>query len=161
MEPATCFPGGSDSKESACNAGDLGSIPGSGRSPGKRNGNPLQYSCLENSMDKGASWAAVYAKSQNNRVTNNFTFTHFHLCNYLYENRSWVASPCYSLGESWAKTVTRYTKFLPTCSLDSVLFIAPTKLKSSLLLLSFAPTLYPKATMLKFALRPDGSTSNM
>ena len=45
------FPGGSDSKESACNAGDLGSIPGLGRSPGEGNGNPLQYSGLENSMD--------------------------------------------------------------------------------------------------------------
>ena len=43
--------GGSDGKASACNVGDLGSIPGSGRSPGERNGNPLQYSCLENSMD--------------------------------------------------------------------------------------------------------------
>ena len=43
------FPGDSDGKESACNAGDLGSIPGLGRSPGGRHGNPLQYSCLENS----------------------------------------------------------------------------------------------------------------
>ena len=49
-----------DGKESACNAGDLGSIPGSGRSPGKGNGNPLQYSCLENSIDRGAWWATVY-----------------------------------------------------------------------------------------------------
>ena len=48
------FPGGSDGKASVCNAGDLGSIPGSGRSPGERNGNPLQYSCLENPMDGGA-----------------------------------------------------------------------------------------------------------
>ena len=45
------FPGGSDGKESSCNAGDLGSIPGLGRSPGDGNGNPLQYSGLENSMD--------------------------------------------------------------------------------------------------------------
>ena len=45
------FPGGSDSKESACNAGDPGSILGSGRSPGEGNGNSLQYSCLENSVD--------------------------------------------------------------------------------------------------------------
>ena len=52
----TCFPGGSAGKESACNAGDQGSIPELGRSPGEGNGNPLQYSCLENSMDKGASW---------------------------------------------------------------------------------------------------------
>jgi len=48
------FPGSSDDKESACNAGDLGSIPGSERSPGEGNGNPLQYSCLENPMDRGA-----------------------------------------------------------------------------------------------------------
>ena len=48
------FPGGSDGKASACNAGDLGSIPGLGRSHGEGNGNPLQYSCLENSMDWGA-----------------------------------------------------------------------------------------------------------
>ena len=48
------FPGGSDSKLSACNAGDPGLIPGSGRSPGEENGNPLQYSRLENSMDGGA-----------------------------------------------------------------------------------------------------------
>ena len=49
---------GSDDKESACNGGDLGLIPGSGRSPGEENGNPLQYSCLENPMDRGA-WQAV------------------------------------------------------------------------------------------------------
>ena len=48
------LPGGSDGKASACNAGDLGSIPGSGRSPGEGNGNPLQYSCLENPMDREA-----------------------------------------------------------------------------------------------------------
>ena len=53
------FPGGSEVKVSACNVGDLGSIPGSGRSPGEGNGNPLQYSCLENPMDGGAWWATV------------------------------------------------------------------------------------------------------
>ena len=61
------FPGGSVSKESTCNAketvcsaGDLGLIPGSGRSPGEGNGNPLQYSCLENPMDKEAWQATVH-----------------------------------------------------------------------------------------------------
>ena len=54
------FPGGSDSKESACNAGDPGSIPGSGRPPGEGNGNPLQYFCLENSMDRGAWQSTVH-----------------------------------------------------------------------------------------------------
>ena len=60
------FPSGSDGKESACNGGDLGSIPGSRRSPGEGNGYPLQYHCLENSMDRGAWWAIVYGvtKSQ-------------------------------------------------------------------------------------------------
>ena len=52
--------GGSDGKESACNAGDQGSIPGLGRSPGGGNGNLLQYFCLENSMDRGAWQTAVY-----------------------------------------------------------------------------------------------------
>ena len=60
------FPGGSEGKASAYNARDPGSIPGLGRSPGEGNGNPLQYSCLENSMDGGAWWATVHgvAKSR-------------------------------------------------------------------------------------------------
>ena len=53
------FPGGSASKETACNAGHLGSIPGLERSPGEGNGKPLQYSCLEGSMDGGAWWASA------------------------------------------------------------------------------------------------------
>ena len=48
------FPGGSDGNESACNVGDLGLIPGLGRSPGEGHGNPIQYSCLGNPMDRGA-----------------------------------------------------------------------------------------------------------
>ena len=52
------MPSGSDGKESVCSAGDPGSIPGLGRSPGEGNGNPLQYPCLENLMDRGAWWAA-------------------------------------------------------------------------------------------------------
>ena len=54
------IPGGPEVKASACNVGDLGSIPGSGRSSGEGNGNPLQYSCLENPMDQGAWWATVH-----------------------------------------------------------------------------------------------------
>ena len=54
------FPGGSDGKEPACNSGDPDSIPGLGRSPGKGNGNPLQYSCLENSKDRGGWQATVH-----------------------------------------------------------------------------------------------------
>ena len=60
------FPGGSEVKVSACNAGDLGLIPGLGRSPGEGNSYPLQYSCLENPMDGGAWWTTVHgvAKSR-------------------------------------------------------------------------------------------------
>ena len=54
------FPDGSDSKESVCNAGELGSILGSGRSPAGRHGNQLQYSCLENSIHRGDWWATIY-----------------------------------------------------------------------------------------------------
>ena len=69
------FPGGSDGKASAYNAGDPGSVPGSGRSPGEGNGNPLQYPCLENPMD-GEAWEDTVhgvAKSQTRR--SDFTFT--------------------------------------------------------------------------------------
>ena len=69
------FPGGSDGKESACNVGDLGSIPQSGRYPGEGNGYPLQYSCLESPMDRGAWWATVYGVSKSQIWLSNW---HFH-----------------------------------------------------------------------------------
>ena len=72
----TGFPGGSEVKASACNAGNLGSIPGLGRSPGEGNGNPLQYSCLENPMDGGAWWATVHW------VTKSWTRLHFLLISF-------------------------------------------------------------------------------
>ena len=67
------FPGGSDGKVSACNAGDPGSIPGLGRSPGEGNGNPLQYSCLENSMNGGAWWATVHGVAKSQTRLSDFT----------------------------------------------------------------------------------------
>ena len=69
------FPGGSDSKASAYNGGDAGSIPGLGRCPGEGNGNPLQYSCLENPMDWGAWWATVHGVIKSQTRLSNFTFT--------------------------------------------------------------------------------------
>ena len=68
------YPGGSEVKASACNAGDLGSITGSGRSPGEGNGNPLQYSCLENPRDGGAWWATVHGVAESDRTER----LHFH-----------------------------------------------------------------------------------
>ena len=69
------FLGVSDGKESSCNVGDLGSIPGLGRFPGEGNDYPLQYSGLENSMDRGAWWATVHGIAKNWTQLNNF---HFH-----------------------------------------------------------------------------------
>ena len=69
--------GGSDGKASAYNAGDLGSIPGSGRSPGEGNGNPFQYSCLENPMDGGTWLTTVHRVAKSRTRLSDFTFTSF------------------------------------------------------------------------------------
>ena len=63
------FPDSSDGKASACSAVDLGLIPGSERSPGEENGNPLQFSCLENPMDRGAWWAMVHRVAKHQDMT--------------------------------------------------------------------------------------------
>ena len=71
-------PGGSDGKASACSARDPGPIPGSGRSPGEGNGNLLQYSCLENPMDREAWWAIVHAVAKSQKRLIDFTFRRHH-----------------------------------------------------------------------------------
>ena len=77
------FPSGSDGKESACNAGDLGSIPWSRRFPGEGNSNPLQYSCLGSPMDRGAWWATVHEVPKQSHLTqrlhNNNNNSAYHL----------------------------------------------------------------------------------
>ena len=79
--------GSSDGKASVCSVGDLGSIPGSGRSPGEENGNPLQHSCMENAKDRGAWWATVYGVTESDTTeqlslhfftSNTHTHTHTH-----------------------------------------------------------------------------------
>ena len=72
------LPAGSDGEESACNAGDPGSIPGSGRSPGGGNGNPLQDSCLENPMDREAWQTTVHGGRQKSDVTEQLTLSRIH-----------------------------------------------------------------------------------
>ena len=98
------FPGGSDSKESAWNAGDPGWIPGLGRSPGERNGYLLQYSCLENSMNRGAWLATVQSrgsqKVEHDWATNIFTFT-FMVRIKLYGSGGLVAKLCPNLATPW------------------------------------------------------------
>ena len=89
------FPAGSDAKESACNAGDLCSVPVSGRCPGGGHDNPLQYSYLENPMDRGVRWATVHGVAKScawlsdqhyysaDRCAVNIVPSHFHFCNCL------------------------------------------------------------------------------
>ena len=75
------FPGGSDGKESVCNAGDTGLIPGPGRSCGDRSGNSLQYSCLENSIDRGIWWAIIHGSQRSDmieKLCHTHTHTHTH-----------------------------------------------------------------------------------
>ena len=76
MLTPTDFPGSLDGKASAYNAGDPGSIPGLGRSPGEGNGNPLQYSCLENPMDRGAWWATVHGVTKSRTWLSDFSSLH-------------------------------------------------------------------------------------
>ena len=110
----------SDGKTSAYNAGDPGSISGSGRFPGEGNGNPLQYSCLENPMDRGTWWATVHGVAKSRTRLSNFTFTftfHFSLscigegngnpfqCSCLENPRgggAWWAA-VYGVAQSWTR----------------------------------------------------------
>ena len=72
------IPHGSDDKESACNAGDMGSVPGLGRFPGEGNDNSLQYSCLENFMDRGACWATVHGVTKSwTQLSDQYFYFHF------------------------------------------------------------------------------------
>ena len=77
MRPPLLFPGGSDGRESACNARDQGLIPGSRRSPGEGNGYLLQYSCLEHSMERGAWRATVYGVAESD-ATEQLTLSFYH-----------------------------------------------------------------------------------
>ena len=95
------FPGGSDGKASAYNVADLGSIPVSGRSPGEGNGNPLQYSCLENPMDGGAWQATVHGISKSWTRLSDLTFTFFLV---------FWASQCLALGSASKQSQTEASR---------------------------------------------------
>ena len=99
------LPGGSDGKESACGVGDVGSIPGSGRSPREGNGYPFQYSCLENSMDRGAWWARVRGVTKSwTQLSENFNTTSYKekglISIWFFQNSS-----CYCLGNLGGKEI--------------------------------------------------------
>ena len=118
-----CFPGGSKGKESACNEGDLGSVPGLGRSPGEGNDYLLQYSCLENPMDRGALQAIdLVTKSQTRLSRHAFTFQ----CLYrptLLESGNNIAK---------RKFITKKQQILifPLCTVESVYSYLKNKCKN-------------------------------
>ena len=94
------FPGSSDGKEYACNAGDWRSIPGSGRSPREGNDTPLQYSCLGNPMDRGAWWAIVHGVTKSWTGPSDSThMQYFTACVYYIclSIRLWMDTGCFHL----------------------------------------------------------------
>ena len=106
------FPGGSEVKASACNAGDLGSIPGLGRSSGEGNGNLLQYSCLENPMDGGA-WGLQSTGSQSLTRLSDFTHSLNHQRLTLYRDSGFPAFHCMTVtrkvcqnADSWVLVIS-------------------------------------------------------
>ena len=101
-----CFPGGLAIEQSSCNVGDLGSIPGLGRSPGEGNGYPLQYSCLENSMDRGTWQAIVHGVAKSRTWLNDFHSTH--LSEWISTRRQKI-----SAGEGMEKME-------PSCTVDGI-----------------------------------------
>ena len=105
-----CFPGGAELKASACNVGDLGSIPGSGRSPGEGNGNPLQYSCLENPMDGGAWWARVTGRKELDKTERLHFHNSYWISNIPSGKLKWIV-PCEARKSEWQLPVLSYNAF--------------------------------------------------
>ena len=97
------FPGGSESKETACNAGDLGLIPGLGRSSGEENGSPLQYSCLKNPIDRGTWWATVHGVAKSWDTTDQLTLSLSHSPCSLEQHNCFLALPT-TQPTSWVYT---------------------------------------------------------
>ena len=114
------FPGVLDGKESACDSGDLGLVSGSRRSSGEGNDNPLQYSCLENPMDRGALWATVHQviRIGHNWATNTFTFMENQIFNVIISSTKLIKyQPCYEYAiDKWCeyqkKKAKRWEQFL-------------------------------------------------
>ena len=114
------FPGGSDAKESACNAGDPSSIPELRRSPGEGNGYPLQYSGLENSMDRGAWWATVHGVTKRWTLLRIFTFQHlFPSIIFKLEKDIKLFSTSYCCFDDWNES----TEKLEQCLLSGIIFV--------------------------------------
>ena len=110
------FPGGSEVKASACNVGDPGSIPGLERSPGEGNGNPPQYSCLENPMDRGAWQATVHRVAKSQTQLSNFTSLHSSICGYLgcFHVLAIVKSAAVNIGVHVSVSIMVFSGYIPS-----------------------------------------------
>ena len=111
--------GGSEVEVSACNAGDLGLIPGLGRSPGEGNGNPLQYSCLENPMDRGALWGTAHGVVKSRTQLSNFAFTFtltykLHLCTFRVHQHSFINTALRSCFSTEIEGISYQQKYICT-----------------------------------------------
>ena len=115
------FLGGSVGKEPACNGGDSGAILGSGRSPGEGNGKLLQYSCLENSMDRRVWWAAVHGvtKSQTQLSDQHFSLSHDNKAFTDFANCSWDE------GEYWSALPRPPPGYIPNPGIEPTSLISP------------------------------------
>ena len=124
------FPGGSDSKESACNVRDSGSIPALGRSPGEGSGNPLQYSCLENSMDRGAWRATVQGvtKSRTRWATNTHTHVGTHTHTHSFNGRREQTGSGHMSENSFSLNLQMNRKTYPLSSPRSWVSPSPAKI---------------------------------
>ena len=117
FECFTGFPGDSDGKESASNAEDPGSVPESGRSPGEGNGNPLQYSYLENSMDRRAWWATVHGSRKELDMTEQLTLSlssllgEFSVFRHITSHS--IASPFWKMEFFFLEKSSRFDRFIP------------------------------------------------
>ena len=127
------FPGGSDNKESACNAGDVGWIPGLGRSPGEWTGNSLQYSCLENPMDRGVWWASVHWIAKRHDWASN-THTELFIAIFIYIYVCMYACTCVLVYVCGCEHMCVYTKNKPLRKLE--------RWSSSSVTLSWVPASY-------------------
>ena len=109
------FTHGSEVKASACNAGDLVSNPGLGRSPGEGNGNPLQYSCLENPMDRGASWATVHRVAKSWTRLSYFTSLSSHHKEKFFFFSFYLVLTKWMLTKLTVVIILQYVQIKPSC----------------------------------------------
>ena len=142
------LPGGSDSKQSACNAGDPGLISGSGRSPREGNGYPLQYSCLAYSMDRGAWWAPVHGVAkQSDRTEQLRVCTHTHTHTHIHTFSLVVLSVLCQIFPLLDIKFLENRNLFPSLIPPHQCFITPQPFKKMAVMLNCIPNFWPVPTV--------------